>query len=281
MKKNRNIETRVNIYTKPMFSKYSLKAIGKDRVKKDYKLDCSKRTDGDFILFQLTLDGYGIFIKDNKTYICKKSDMFICDIPSDTLYYLPTNSNSWNVLFIEVSQNFYPLYREFIKLNNNKYTINLKDYQHIETILLEMYNIAIIDKEKNKYYLEKLFFNFLIELFKIFDTDINSNSNISSIKKYIEANYNKKISLNELSEKFYISKFYMIKKFKEEFKLTPLEYLTEYRLKVAKKLLLNSNNTIEYVAISVGYSNANYFSKVFKKNFNVTPKEYIRNYITN
>ncbi|WP_067143155.1 helix-turn-helix transcriptional regulator [Oceanivirga salmonicida] len=274
MKKNKDIETRINLNLVTTFTKFNLLGIGKHTVTKNYKINCSTRTKENFILFQLSLDGYGIFIKDNITYVCEKNDMFFCDIPSDALYYLPTNSKLWKIIYLEISKDFYHLYQKLIKLNNGKPIINLKNYPYIKTILLEMYNISIINKNDNNFELEKLFFTFMVELFKIFKSETKSNKNINTIKKYIEFNYQNKITLDHLAQNFYISKSYMIKKFKEEEGLTPIEYLNEYRLNVAKKLLLNLDNSIKYIAHTSGFSNSNYFTKVFKKKFNIVPREY-------
>lgn len=270
----KDIETRINIYQDSLFTNFSLNAVGKHTIHKDYVVDCATRTDGDFILFQLTLDGYGIFETSEKSYKCDKDKLFICKIPSNVVYYLPKYSKLWKVMYLEISIDFISSFNKLINLNFNNPVINLEKYPYIVTLLQEIYNISILDKENNKNKLEKLSFNFINELFKLFEQNDKYTPKVQSIKNYIQANYHKNITLNDISKNLYISKYYMIKKFKQQVKLTPMRFLTEYRLKIARTLLINMENSIEYVANSVGFKDANYFTKVFKKKFNITPREY-------
>ena len=58
---------------------------------------------------------------------------------------------------------------------------------------------------------------------------------------------------------------------------SPVEYLTDTRIKAAKQLLENSDisdNTISKICELSGYSDIGYFSKVFKKKTGLTPREY-------
>ncbi|WP_068268530.1 helix-turn-helix domain-containing protein [Caviibacter abscessus] len=270
----KDIETRIDIYLNPIFTNFALNAIGKHTVRKNYYVDCKSGTDGNFILFQLTLDGMGLFIQNNKTYRCDKNQLFICQVPSDAIYYLPKHSELWKVMYLEISIEFLSSFKNLINLNSKSPVINLTKYPYIVTLLQEIYNISILDKENNKAKLEKLSFDFITELFEIFNQNNKYTPKVQSIKNYIEANYDKDINLDVIAKNLYISKYYMIKKFKEQTSLTPMRFLIEYRLKVARTLLMNMKNSIEYVATSVGFKDSNYFTKVFKKKFNITPREY-------
>lgn len=102
----------------------------------------------------------------------------------------------------------------------------------------------------------------------------HENHVISEAKKYIESNYSKDISLDDLSRKMDLSPYYFSKLFKEEAGVTFMEYLTNLRIERAKELLRNSNLSMKEICSEVGYADPNYFSRIFKKNMDMTPTEY-------
>ncbi|HPU62655.1 MAG TPA: AraC family transcriptional regulator, partial [Mobilitalea sp.] len=97
---------------------------------------------------------------------------------------------------------------------------------------------------------------------------------ICKAKAYIEENYNKDISLDEVSRKVDISPYYFSKLFKEETGVNFIDYLTNIRIEKAKKLLLYSDMNIKNICLDIGYSDPNYFSRIFKKQVGLTPTEF-------
>ncbi|NLL73844.1 MAG: helix-turn-helix domain-containing protein [Clostridiales bacterium] len=93
-------------------------------------------------------------------------------------------------------------------------------------------------------------------------------------KAYIEENYKKDISLDDVSRILDISPYYFSKLFKDETGENFIEYLTKLRINKAKKLLVDSDMNIKNICLDTGYSDPNYFSRIFKKQVGVTPTEY-------
>ena len=93
------------------------------------------------------------------------------------------------------------------------------------------------------------------------------------IMNYIQANYID-ITLEDLAEKFYLSKPYISKYIKEKSGMTFGELVKNVRLKKAKTLLKTSSMTVESIALSVGYQNVEHFNRLFKKAFNMTPVQF-------
>ena len=93
------------------------------------------------------------------------------------------------------------------------------------------------------------------------------------IMNYIQANYID-ITLDDLAEKFYLSKPYISKYIKEKSGLTFGEMVKKIRMKKAKSLLKGSNMTVENIALSVGYQNVEHFNRLFKKAYNMTPIQF-------
>lgn len=98
---------------------------------------------------------------------------------------------------------------------------------------------------------------------------------VMAARHYIERNYSdNSLSLITLCNKLNVSMSYFSSIFKTETGMTFVEFLTETRMRNAKKLLTESNLMLYTVAERVGYDSAAYFTAAFKKNIGVTPKEY-------
>ncbi|TVX88106.1 response regulator [Paenibacillus agilis] len=97
---------------------------------------------------------------------------------------------------------------------------------------------------------------------------------IFDIAKYVEQHYHQDISLQEMAQRFFVSREYISRKFKQQFGINLSDYLAQIRTKKAKLLLMNPHLRISQVAAMVGIPDEKYFSKVFKKQVGVSPNEY-------
>lgn len=93
-------------------------------------------------------------------------------------------------------------------------------------------------------------------------------------KEYIRENFQKDLTLDEVSKVVDISPYYFSKLFKQETGENFIEYLTKVRMKNAEELLKDSDYSIKEICVASGYSDPNYFSRIFKKYEGVTPSEY-------
>lgn len=102
-------------------------------------------------------------------------------------------------------------------------------------------------------------------------------TNLLKIIDYLNSNYSDKITLDGLSEKFFISKGTLIYSFNKHMGCSPIDFLLNIRLTKAKELLLNSKLSVEEISETCGFSSANYFSLIFKKKENISPMNYKKN----
>ncbi|TBL76537.1 response regulator [Paenibacillus thalictri] len=93
---------------------------------------------------------------------------------------------------------------------------------------------------------------------------------------YIHENYADDITLDELSAKVFISRYYLNQLFKKATGLTFTNYLIKVRMEKAKKLLAEGNHLIYEVAEMVGYKNVPYFSSLFKKLNGLNPSDILK-----
>lgn len=97
---------------------------------------------------------------------------------------------------------------------------------------------------------------------------------VADILKYIDSHYTEQISLIGLSEKFYLSEFYLCRLFKEYTGRTVLGYLTSLRVRQAKKLLSTTDMPIARVARASGFGSVSAFGTAFRQGVGCSPREW-------
>ncbi len=104
--------------------------------------------------------------------------------------------------------------------------------------------------------------------------DEKINTTIKDAKAFIDKNYGRDITLEDVSREVFVSPYYLSKLFKDITGSNYIEYITNKRVNAAKKLLKNESLSIKEICAKVGYGDPNYFSRLFKKVEGVTPTEY-------
>lgn len=108
-------------------------------------------------------------------------------------------------------------------------------------------------------------------------TEIENSTNHNRqhyVLHYIHEHLTEKIAVDNLCRKAYLSRNMFFSWFKEQFGITPLEYINKERIKLAKQLLSDKRNSITCVSNQCGFSDVNYFVRLFKKLEGITPGIY-------
>lgn len=103
---------------------------------------------------------------------------------------------------------------------------------------------------------------------------VQNKTRLHFVLNYISEHLTEGILIDELCRKAYMSRNLFFKWFKEQFGITPLEYINSERIKMAKQLLNNANASIASVSCQCGFSDVNYFVRLFKKTEGITPGVY-------
>jgi len=103
-----------------------------------------------------------------------------------------------------------------------------------------------------------------------------TDEKIAPVLAAIHEDPSKPLSIENLSELAMLSRTAFVSRFTACMSMTPLKYITFWRMQVAKQHLVNSNLPILDIAESVGYQSEAAFGRVFKKHHNVAPATYRR-----
>lgn len=251
----------------------------------------------DFIELRYILSGFGRYLIDGTVYSVKSGDIIICNpnVKHKNIF------NCYNESTVEFHAGFTDIHiRNFPK--DTLYTLNNSPIlympsNHRQEFVKCCYEI-LAEQQNGKAYndlmIKSLFMKLLVLIIRelypqpevLYETEnakqlgcnfesSNKNYIINTIISYLNENYERKISLNKISQNMYLSPVYISKLFKEETGESPINYLIQIRLEKAKEYLMKDKNaSIKDVAKSVGYDDAYYFSKLFKKYYGVSPSYY-------
>ena len=101
-----------------------------------------------------------------------------------------------------------------------------------------------------------------------------SNKLICEILIYIDKNIKNKITIEELENKFFYNRYYIMKLFKKEVGLTIVEYINSIRIYNSILLIKNNNSNFINIAFKNGFYSLEYFSETFKQITNLSPRKF-------
>ena len=264
----------------------------------DRNILLKKEIDSSFIQFHFVIKGKSIFSFNNGAYKMDVSDgkYIILYNPKRNL---PINSEispksyllsvlisikKFHKLFSEDSNNIIFLKDENI---NQKYYYENEISNRILLVLNELKRFDFNSSTKNLFVKAKIYELFSHLYSRNLDQNIeqcpflNNEENFKKIQKaknLVISNMTNPPTLIELSKEIDLS----LKKLKEGFKKIygkPVyQYLLEYKMELAKKLLTENSYNVNEVSIKLGYSTASHFITSFKNKYGLTPKNFKKNY---
>lgn len=235
---------------------------------------------------------YIIYVLSGKGYIyCQNENVTVTPGQlafinlSEPYKYHPHKKDPWEIIWIYFGGKDADWYYQMIT-GKSKLIFTLPDNTVIPGYLNDIFNLYSQNDPFIEIKTSNIITNLLTELYIESMKGNNAAKNLNfeypnpvkSVIDFIEQNYFRKISLEELSSITFLSPYYLLRLFKKYTGYTPGEYINKYRLDFSKKLLLEKELTIEQIALNLGFNTHSYFSKIFKKSSGLTPEQFRRNY---
>jgi AraC-like DNA-binding protein len=102
---------------------------------------------------------------------------------------------------------------------------------------------------------------------------------VRTAMSYIKKNYSETVSLQKLSKIACLSPFHFHRSFKAAYEQSPLQFVTQLRLKKACRLLKQTNRPINDIVIECGFENSSSFIRFFKNRYQNTPLDYRKKFL--
>ena len=253
----------------------TLRGIGMHHITShDYHWDNRVRKNS-YVLLQYTISGKGSFQTPDHTYPQQAGDLFLVQVPGDSQYSLPDDSEYWDVLYLEFSSECLPLLYH-IHLSCGP-AFHLEASSTLPERMKQLYADAISTQLASVFDNSKAAYAFLLDLADYaLENPALSSPRVTLAKNYLDSNYyNTDLNLDEVADAVGLSKYHLCREFNHLYGISPGKYLANLRLQKSCALLLQSRqHTIAEIASMVGFSNDNYFCKVFRKAFGTTPTQY-------
>ncbi|MDR7318077.1 AraC family transcriptional regulator [Brevibacillus nitrificans] len=108
----------------------------------------------------------------------------------------------------------------------------------------------------------------------IMEASYTDHPSLRKAMDYIHDDFSNELDLDTLSNASGISKYYLIRLFREYVGQTPSQYIADYRLRHAEQLLRKTSCEVTDIAFEVGFGSLNTFERLFKKKYGMTASEF-------
>ncbi|WP_160692136.1 helix-turn-helix domain-containing protein [Clostridium sp. C2-6-12] len=245
---------------------------------------------------ELTLvdDGIGEYKIDLVPYELEKGDIILVKPFSlHSIHQINSTNMNWrtmvfnlNMLNSAVTDGC--LIKYFAPIFNNEHELpvlikkNSKGYSELYNIISKIFDCYNSKDIAYEIELKSLLYHFFALLYKYDLIVKNKAASLSSevtnkmkiILNYIKENYMNDISIKDMCSICNFSEYHFMRFFKKYIGMTCIEYINNYRLEVASKLLDTTDKSIMDISFEVGFNNVSYFNKLFKTKFKLTPREF-------
>ncbi|MGK0465286.1 MAG: AraC-like DNA-binding protein [Clostridium sp.] len=223
--------------------------------------------------------GYGTFKSGDTTYHLSKGEGFLV-CPNVLVSYTPCLEDPWNYSWVAFNGVNAETYLNRVKLNSSSPVFKCTQEDHVNNCFQAIFDSTKCEKSMDLKSISNFYnlLSILIEDTIVLSTDKNSikykETYIKQAIEFIDTNYSRKISVQEIAGYVGINRKYLSQLFSDILNIPPQNYLINFRLQKACDLLTSSTLSINEISNSIGYNDPFLFSKIFKKHKGISPKCY-------
>ncbi|WP_312258156.1 AraC family transcriptional regulator [Romboutsia ilealis] len=258
------------------------------RDKKDIKFEYHHH---DFSKIVILIDGDLTYYIEGKAYILKPWDILF--INKNEIHKPVVNPDKYyERIVIWLNPDFMAKYAQgnndllkcfeiAIKNNYNLLRLNMKSIEIIKNIIKDIQSCDNSNEFGSEILKESLFVQLMVLMNRLFLNsdknrdleDIQYDKTIEGVLNYINSNLENDLSIDTIASKFFISKYYLMRKFKSQIGSSIHNYIIQKRLILAKSLI-SEGLTMSNVCSKCGFNDYSSFVRAFKKVYGVSPSNY-------
>lgn len=258
------------------------------RDKKDIKFEYHHH---DFSKIVILIDGDLTYYIEGKAYILKPWDILF--INKNEIHKPVVNPDKYyERIVIWLNPDFMAKYAQgnndllkcfevAIKNNYNLLRLNMKSIEIIKNIIQDIQSCDNSNEFGSEILKESLFVQLMVLMNRLFLNsdknrdleDIQYDKTIEGVLNYINSNLENDLSIDTIASKFFISKYYLMRKFKSQIGSSIHNYIIQKRLILAKSLI-SEGLTMSNVCSKCGFNDYSSFVRAFKKVYGVSPSNY-------
>lgn len=222
-------------------------------------------------LCAIVLEGTGALQYDAEQFYLKTGDCFFIDVRR-SFQYQSTPEQPLDVMWVQFSGAASEGYHQLFCRQHDA-VFHPAAAARITSVMQEIIHLNEEDLPETEILTSKALTDLLTLMLTVSiaaNTDSALYAKLKSIRAYLDQNYTKDIHLDELSKNFDISKYYLTREFKRAYGVTIFQHIIQLRIDYAKRLLRQTDKSVEEISAACGFNDQSYFSKQFKKSENIT-----------
>lgn len=229
----------------------------------------------------LVKEGGGKTIIDGQSYQIKKGDLVIYNFQE--LHQEIVTEESMTTMFATIGNlKLVDFEKECLRRETDYPIVNCGDsYEKIVTLYENMIEESTNKKPFYESAVQGYSIELVVEVLRL--TEYAPSEEIEDLpylkaKEFIDENFVKQITLDDICNSIFISKYYLSRSFKEHMGLSPIKYIIFKRIEKAEELLKTTDYKVKKIASMVGYDDDIHFGKTFKKYNKMSPNAFREKY---
>lgn len=227
-----------------------------------------------FVLF-----GRGMLTtKDNKRYVVRRGQTFLL-YQGEKYSYYPDPSDPWSYLWVDFTGEEAEALFELCGFTKEEFCKTIKNFDDFVRLMQDMYS----EYRAHETYKSQCTAYFLLIVSKLIDQmneknvsfkERQSQKVVSDVVSFLSNNFNMNLTNELIAKESGVSLRTLTEFFVKNINMTPMQYLTSYRVAIACERFQKTDMSIKEVAVWTGYEDEKYFSRIFRKEKGMSPQEY-------
>ena len=245
----------------------------------------------DFSKIVILIDGDLTYYIEGKAYILKPWDILF--VNKNEIHKPVVNPNKYYeriviwlnpdfmAKYAQGNNNLLKCFEVAIKNNYNLLRLNMKSIEIIKNLIQDIQNCNNSNEFGSEILKESLFVQLMVLMNRLFLNsdknrdieDIQYDKTIEGVLNYINSNLENDLSIDTIASEFFISKYYLMRKFKNQIGSSIHNYVVQKRLILARSLI-SDGLSMSSVCSRCGFNDYSSFVRAFKKVYGVSPSNY-------